>query len=98
MRQLHFLRLHPWREETLELRFGSFFVRERSPFVYFLLYPFASEFGAFNVFRYITFRTGAATLTALFIAFMVGPPLIRALERLRVGQPIRDIGPCCASA
>jgi phospho-N-acetylmuramoyl-pentapeptide-transferase len=61
--------------------------------LYHLFYPFASEFSGFNVFRYITFRTGAATLTALFIAFMVGPPLIRALERLRVGQPIRDIGP-----
>jgi phospho-N-acetylmuramoyl-pentapeptide-transferase len=61
--------------------------------LYHLFYPFASEISAFNVFRYITFRTGAATLTALFIAFMVGPPLIRALERLRVGQPIRDIGP-----
>ncbi len=61
--------------------------------LYHLLYPFASEISAFNVFRYITFRTGAATLTALFIAFMVGPPLIRALERLRVGQPIRDVGP-----
>ncbi len=61
--------------------------------LYHLFYPFASEFSAFNVFRYITFRTGAATLTALFIAFMVGPPLIRALERLRMGQPIRDIGP-----
>jgi len=60
---------------------------------YHLFYPFASEISAFNVFRYITFRTGAATLTALFIAFMVGPPLIRALERLRVGQPIREIGP-----
>jgi len=60
---------------------------------YHLLYPLASEFSGLNVFRYITFRTGAATLTALFIAFMVGPPLIRALERLRVGQPIRDIGP-----
>jgi len=61
--------------------------------LYHLFYPFASELSAFNVFRYITFRTGAATLTALFIAFMVGPPLIRALERLRVGQPIREIGP-----
>jgi phospho-N-acetylmuramoyl-pentapeptide-transferase len=61
--------------------------------IYHLLYPLASEFGGFNVFRYITFRTGAATLTALFIAFVVGPPLIRALGRLRVGQPIRDIGP-----
>ncbi|MBW2493918.1 MAG: phospho-N-acetylmuramoyl-pentapeptide-transferase [Deltaproteobacteria bacterium] len=61
--------------------------------LYHLFYQFASEFGGFNVFRYITFRTGAATLTALFIAFMVGPPLIRWLERMRVGQPIRDIGP-----
>jgi phospho-N-acetylmuramoyl-pentapeptide-transferase len=61
--------------------------------LYHLFYSFASEISAFNVFRYITFRTGAATLTALFIAFMVGPPLIRALERLRVGQPIRDVGP-----
>ncbi len=61
--------------------------------LYHLLYPFASEHGAFNVFRYITFRTGAATLTALFIAFVVGPPLIRALGRLRVDQPIREIGP-----
>jgi phospho-N-acetylmuramoyl-pentapeptide-transferase len=61
--------------------------------IYHLLYPLASEFGGFNVFRYITFRTGAATLTALFIAFVVGPPLIRALGRMRVGQPIREIGP-----
>ena len=61
--------------------------------IYHLLYPYASEVGAFNVFRYITFRIGAATLTALFIAFVVGPWLIRALARLRVRQPIREIGP-----
>jgi phospho-N-acetylmuramoyl-pentapeptide-transferase len=61
--------------------------------LYHLLVPLAGEVGVFNVFRYITFRTGAATLTALFIAFMVGPPLIRALSRQRVGQPIREIGP-----
>jgi phospho-N-acetylmuramoyl-pentapeptide-transferase len=58
-----------------------------------LFYPLASEFGGFNVFRYITFRTGAATLTALFIAFLVGPPLIRKLGQMRLGQPIREIGP-----
>jgi phospho-N-acetylmuramoyl-pentapeptide-transferase len=40
--------------------------------LYHLLVPLASDFGLFNVFRYITFRTGAATLTALFISFMVG--------------------------
>ncbi len=61
--------------------------------LYHLLFPLASDISGFNVFRYITFRTGAATLTALFIAFIVGPPLIRALDRLRVGQPIREIGP-----
>jgi phospho-N-acetylmuramoyl-pentapeptide-transferase len=60
---------------------------------YHLLYPLAGEIGAFNVFRYITFRMGAATLTALFISFLVGPSLIRKLASLRVGQPIREIGP-----
>ena len=60
---------------------------------YHLFYPLASDISAFNVFRYITFRTGAATLTALFISFLVGPPLIRKLSSLHVGQPIREIGP-----
>ena len=60
---------------------------------YHLFYPLSSDISALNVFRYITFRTGAATLTALFIAFAVGPPLIRALGRMRVDQPIREIGP-----
>jgi len=60
---------------------------------YHLLYPLASEISAFNVFRYITFRTGAATLTALFLSFVLGPLLIRKLSSLRVGQPIREIGP-----
>ncbi len=60
---------------------------------YHLLYPLSSDYGGFNVFRYLTFRTGAATLTALFICFVVGPPLIRRLASLRVGQPIREIGP-----
>jgi phospho-N-acetylmuramoyl-pentapeptide-transferase len=61
--------------------------------LYHLLYPLAEQFGGFNVVRYITFRTAAATLTALFISFMVGPWLIRKLGALRVGQPIREIGP-----
>ncbi len=60
---------------------------------YHLFYPLAAEYSAFNVFRYITFRIGAATLTALFIAFVVGPPLIRALSRMSIDQPIREIGP-----
>jgi phospho-N-acetylmuramoyl-pentapeptide-transferase len=61
--------------------------------LYHLLYPLASEFGVFNVVRYITFRTAAATLTAMFISFLVGPKLIEMLSRLKAGQPIREIGP-----
>ena len=60
---------------------------------YHLLYPLADQISAFNVFRYITFRTGAATLTALFLSFVLGPILIRKLSSLSMGQPIREIGP-----
>ena len=41
--------------------------------LYHLLYPLAESYSALNVFRYITFRTAAATLTALFLSFLVGP-------------------------
>jgi phospho-N-acetylmuramoyl-pentapeptide-transferase len=61
--------------------------------LYHLLYPLSEELGILNVVRYITFRTAAATLTALFLSFLLGPPLIRFLDQLRVGQPIREIGP-----
>lgn len=61
--------------------------------LYHLLYPLADVYGGFNVVRYITFRTAAATLTSLFICFVIGPWLIRRLAALRVGQPIRKIGP-----
>ena len=58
-----------------------------------LLYPFAKSVPAFNVFRYITFRTAAAALTALFLALVLGPPLIRMLKRRQIGQLIRQEGP-----
>jgi phospho-N-acetylmuramoyl-pentapeptide-transferase len=61
--------------------------------LYHLLVPLADTYSALNVFRYITFRTAAATLTALFLALVAGPAVIRALAALRVGQPIREIGP-----
>ncbi len=61
--------------------------------LYHLLVPLAESYGALNVFRYITFRTAAATLTALFVALVAGPVVIRRLAALRVGQPIREIGP-----
>ena len=56
--------------------------------------PFADQFALFNLFRYITFRSGAACLTALFIAFLLGPMVIRWLKSVqRGGQPIREDGP-----
>jgi len=61
--------------------------------LYHLLVPLSESYSALNVFRYITFRTAAATLTALFLALVAGPAVIRRLQALRVGQPIREIGP-----
>jgi phospho-N-acetylmuramoyl-pentapeptide-transferase len=59
-----------------------------------LLAPLAEEHIAFNVFRYLTFRSGAAVMTALLISFVVGPFVIRWLKaKQREGQPIRDDGP-----
>jgi phospho-N-acetylmuramoyl-pentapeptide-transferase len=50
--------------------------------------------GPFNLFRYISFRAGAAFLTALVFGFMFGRPLINLLRRKqKKGQPIRDDGP-----
>lgn len=60
----------------------------------YLLTPFAHDFIFFNLFRYITFRTGGALLTALFICFAMGPRLIRWLKAKQgEGQPIRTDGP-----
>ena len=50
-----------------------------------LLYPLRDDFALFNVFRYITFRTGGATFTALLFSFMFGPTIISAL-RVRQGK------------
>ena len=61
--------------------------------LYHLLYPLSEAYGVFNVVRYITFRAAAATLTSLFICLVLGPWLIRKLSELRIGQPIREIGP-----
>src|SRR5882757_8836242 len=59
-----------------------------------LLAPLSDEFGPFNLFRYLTFRTGGAVLTALIVSFLLGPPLIAWLKaRQATGQPIREDGP-----
>jgi len=61
--------------------------------LYHLLYPLHTTLSAFNVFRYITFRTIYASLTAFFICFLLGPWIIRKLSGMQVGQYIRDDGP-----
>ena len=61
--------------------------------LYHLLYPLHTMLSVFNVFRYITFRTIYASLTAFFICFLLGPWIIRKLSGLQVGQYIRDDGP-----
>ena len=62
--------------------------------LYNLLYPLADEIPVFNLFKYLTFRTGGAVLTALIVAFVVGPGLIRWLRKWqKQGQPIRSDGP-----
>lgn len=62
--------------------------------LYHFLTPFADQHIFFNLFNYLTFRTGGAMMTALIIAFMLGKPLIRKLKTLQgEGQPIRDDGP-----
>ena len=58
------------------------------------LAEFSTTFNFLNVFRYITFRTGAATATAMFVVFMFGPTIISALRlKQGKGQPIREDGP-----
>ena len=61
--------------------------------LYHLLYPLHATYSYFNVFRYITFRTIYAAITALMICFVAGPWLIRKLRSLHIGQSIRDDGP-----
>lgn len=68
--------------------------------LYHLLYEFLSPLGAYwsplkvlNVIQYVTFRTAAATLTALLISLLFGPWLIRRLQEFQIGQHIREEGP-----
>jgi phospho-N-acetylmuramoyl-pentapeptide-transferase len=59
--------------------------------LYVVFRPFADQFILFNLFRYITFRAGAACLTALVVSFVLGPPMIRWLRSMQSqGQPIRS--------
>lgn len=57
------------------------------------LFTLRDMFSGFNVFRYITFRTAWAALTALIISFIFGPWLIERMRRIKAGQYIREEGP-----
>ena len=60
----------------------------------YILLPLADHFPVLNVFRYLTFRTGGAIMTALLVSFMLGPGIIARLKSIqKSGQPIRDDGP-----
>ena len=61
--------------------------------LYHVLYPFHTQLSVLNVTRYITFRTAAASLTALAISLVLGPWMIRKLRESQIGQVIRDEGP-----
>ncbi len=61
--------------------------------LYHLLYPLHVDFNAFNVFRYLTFRSLCAGLTALVLTLALGPVFIRMMSRFQLGQMVRDDGP-----
>ena len=54
------------------------------------LFPFVHPF---RIFRYLTFRTAFASGTALLIALLIGPWVIRMLREFQIGQFIREDGP-----
>jgi phospho-N-acetylmuramoyl-pentapeptide-transferase len=61
--------------------------------LYHLLYPLADQISALNLFRYITFRTAYAAVTALVASLLLGPAIIRYLKRQQWGEEIRAEGP-----
>jgi phospho-N-acetylmuramoyl-pentapeptide-transferase len=62
--------------------------------LYWLLYQrLFQHFPPFRIFRYVTFRTAFASLTALFMGLIVGPAIIRQLRDFQIGQYIREEGP-----
>jgi phospho-N-acetylmuramoyl-pentapeptide-transferase len=61
--------------------------------LYHLLYPFHTQISVLNVTQYITFRTAAASLSALAISLALGPWMVRKLREFQIGQVIRQEGP-----
>ncbi len=61
--------------------------------LYYLFGPLGKQYLIFNLFNYLSFRAAGAMVTALLIAFLVGPGIIRRLREKKVGQVIRAEGP-----
>ena len=61
--------------------------------LYHIFYPLSTDYSFLNVFRYITFRSAWAGITALVLSLLIAPYLIRYLQRLEIGEKIRDDGP-----
>ncbi len=61
--------------------------------LYHLLFPLHVNLNFLNVFRYITFRSIGAAVTAFLLVVIIGPMFIRTMRRLQIGQVIRDDGP-----
>ncbi|PIE71138.1 MAG: phospho-N-acetylmuramoyl-pentapeptide-transferase [Deltaproteobacteria bacterium] len=61
--------------------------------LYHLLYALHTDYTFLNVFRYITFRTIYASITALALSYFLGPMVIRNMRKLQVKQVIRENGP-----
>ena len=61
--------------------------------LYYFLYPLRTEISVLNVTQYITFRTAAASLSALGISLVLGPWMVRKLREFQIGQIIRTDGP-----
>ncbi|MBT4484948.1 MAG: phospho-N-acetylmuramoyl-pentapeptide-transferase [Candidatus Latescibacteria bacterium] len=61
--------------------------------LYHIFVPFTRHISAFNIFNYITFRAGYALMTALLVAFIMGPVILRFLARRHIEETIRSDGP-----
>jgi len=61
--------------------------------LYYLFYSLHEYVSVFRVFRYITFRTALATLTAMLLCFILGPWLIEKLKKSQIQQYVREEGP-----
>jgi len=61
--------------------------------LYHILYPLTQYVSGFNLFKYITFRTAGATVTAIIICLIFGPFFIRLLKKFQVKEKIREEGP-----